>query len=104
MYNEEYLKSKVKSYNGKTNANSHNIKIPKENSQLIFLSVILIHSVFSTGKNYYSQVFLEECKFVVKEKKMPGYITDDIGTSSDNTDRKDSDEEISNEENLDKEN
>ena len=47
----------------------HNNKIPREGSQFICLSVILIHSVFRTGKNYYPQVFLDECKYVVKEKK-----------------------------------
>ena len=47
------------------------------------LSVILIDSVFRTGKNHYPQVFLERCKYVVKEKKMPEYITDDIEISSD---------------------
>ena len=49
-------------------------------------------SVFRTGKSYSPQVFLEECKYVAKEKKMLEYITDDIEISSD-SDRKDSDEE-----------
>ena len=64
------LKAKIKSYNGKININFHNNKIPKEGSQFICLSVILIDSVFRTGKNYYSQVFLGECKYVSKEKKI----------------------------------
>ena len=37
-------------------------KVPKEGSYCIFLSVILIDSVFKTDKNYYLQVLLEECK------------------------------------------
>ena len=53
----------------------------------------MIDSVFTTGKNYYPQVFLEECKHVVKERKMPEYITNDIEISSDCSDREDSDEE-----------
>ena len=68
MYNEKYLEANVKSYNEKINTNFHNNKILKESSQFICLSVILIDSVFRTGKNYYPQVFLEECKYVVKEK------------------------------------
>ena len=52
-------------------------------------------SVFKTGKNYYPEVFLEECKYVIKEKKIHKYITDDIEISSD------SDEENSDEENSD---
>ena len=58
--------------------NFHNNKILKEGSQFICWSVILINSVFRTGKNYYPQVFLEQCKYVAKEKKMPEYITDNI--------------------------
>ena len=29
---------------------------------------MLIDSVFRTSKNYYPQVFLEECKYIIKEK------------------------------------
>ena len=52
-YNEKYLKAKIKSYNGKINTNFHKNKTPKEGSQCIFLSVILINSGFRTGNNYY---------------------------------------------------
>ena len=49
-------------------------------SQVINLnqSVIFIDSVFRTAKDYYPQVFLEQCKYVVKEKKIPKYIINDI--------------------------
>ena len=43
----------MKSYNGKTNTNFHNNKIPKEGSQCVCLSVILIDSVSGTVNNYY---------------------------------------------------
>ena len=57
VYNEKYLKTKIKSYKGKINTSFHNNKIPKESSHCICLSVILIGSVFKTGKIYYPQVF-----------------------------------------------
>ena len=57
----------------------------------ICLSVILIASVYRKGKNYYPQVFLEKCKYVVKEKKMSKFITDRTGVSSDDFDRENSD-------------
>ena len=82
VYNEKYLKAKIKSYNGKINTNFHNNKIPKEDFQCICLSVILIDSIFRKGNNYYPQVFLEECNYVVKEKKISKYIFDDIDISS----------------------
>ena len=85
-------------YNGKINTNFHN-KIPREGSQFICLSLILITFVFRTDKDYYAQVFLEEFKYFVKDKKIPEYIIEDIEISSD-FDRETSEEESSNEENF----
>ena len=63
----------------------------------------MVNSVFSTGNNYYPQVFLEECKYVIKEKKILKYNFDDIEISSD-SDKEDSDEEDFDEENSDEKN
>ena len=81
VYNKKYLKAKIKTYNGKININFHNNKIPKGDSQYVCLSIILLDSVFTTCKNYYSQVFLEECKYVVNKKKNYKYTIDAIETS-----------------------
>ena len=53
----------------------------------------MIDSPFRPGKIYYPQVFLGECKYVVKEEKMPEFITDNAETSFD---KENSDEETSN--------
>ena len=92
VYKKKYLKAKIKSYNGKINPNFHNSKITKISSQCICWSLSLIDSVFKMGNNYYAQVFLEECKYVVKEKMTSKYIINDI------------DKKISREENSDEEN
>ena len=60
----------------------------------------MIDSVLRTDKNYHPQVFFEECKYIVKEKKIPKYVTDDIEISCD-SDWEDSKEENSGEENFD---
>ena len=44
------------------------IKIPKKDSQHLCLWVTLINFVFITGKNYYPQVHLGECKDVIRKK------------------------------------
>ena len=54
VHNEKYLKCKRKLYNGKSNTNFHDNKIPKEGSQYICLSVTLIDSNFRTGKRLLS--------------------------------------------------
>ena len=43
----------------------------------------MIDSGFRIGKNYYHQEFLEEFKYIVKEKEMPKHITDNLEISSD---------------------
>ena len=93
-YNEKYLKTKEKSYNGKNNANFHNNEVSKEGSPCICLSVIFIDSVFRTGKNYYPQVFIEKYNDVVKEKEILEYITYDLEISFDDQENSD---EITNE-------
>ena len=56
-------------------------------------------SGYRKDTNYYPQVISEECKYDIKEKTMPKFITDDIKISSDHSNEEDSDEENSNEEN-----
>ena len=82
-YNEKYLKTEIKPYQGKTNTNFHSDKIQKQGSKYVCLSVIFIDSVHGTGK------------YVVKEKMMPGYINFKIETSSDDSDKENFDEENS---------
>ena len=85
VYNEQYLKTKVKFYKGQINTNFHGDRIPKEGSHCVCLSVILIYSIFEIGKLYYPQVFLEEC--------ITRCITDNLEISSDDSDIENSDEE-----------
>ena len=74
IYNEKYVKAKIKFNNGKINSNFHSINIPKDDLQYVCLSVVLLGASFRTGKNYYPQVFLEECKYVIKEKRFIGIL------------------------------
>ena len=53
----------------------------------------MIDSVYQKNKSYY--LFLEECKYIIKEKKIYKFITDSIKTSSDDSDKENSDEENS---------
>ena len=44
----------------------------------------MIDSVFKLGKSSYSQTFLEECKYQIKEKVMKSFIEDDLERSPSN--------------------
>ena len=46
----------------------------------------LIDSVLKKDEHYYPQVFLKECKYIEKEKKLIRYITSILKFSSDDSD------------------
>ena len=52
--------------------------MPNKDSYCICLSLILIESVFKMHKTCYPQVFLEECKYIVKELEVTRHITEDL--------------------------
>ena len=80
MFDNKYLNSKVQSYNIKVTTNFHSKK--PEECDCIFLSIIVIDSVFKLGKNYYPQTFLEEWKYRIKKKNINTFTIDDAEISS----------------------
>ena len=57
----------MKSSKGKIDTDFHDNEIPKEGSYYICLSGILINFILKRDKNYYSQMFLEEWSYVIRE-------------------------------------
>ena len=74
MHNKKTLKAKLKSYNGKIITNFRSNELTRESSESICLSVILIDSVFKSGRNYYRQLLFEESKFGIKKKEKDVFI------------------------------
>ena len=73
--------------------------MPRESSECFCLLVLLLDSLYKKENKYYLQVFLEECKYVYKEKKnsIKNFITDEVEISSDDSGEKNSDEKNSDE-------
>ena len=62
VYNNKYIKTKIKNYNHKVYTNFQHNKILKNNEYCVCLSVILLDSNFvNSNKEYYPRIFLEEC-------------------------------------------
>ena len=81
VYDEKYIKAKVKEFNGVVTTNFWGDKVPKEGVQNTCIACITTDSVMKIEKKNYPQVYLEECKYKIKKIKMPGYI--DIELESD---------------------
>ena len=77
VYDNKYIKTKIKIYNNKINTNFHLNKIPEENGYCACLSGIL-HSVVKKDNYYYPQIFLEERKYAVKKKKIVNTINEEL--------------------------
>ena len=69
VYNNKYIKAKIKIYKNRKDTNFHGNKIPEKNDYYTCFSVILLDSVVKIDNNCYPQIFLKECKYAVKKKK-----------------------------------
>ena len=69
VYDQTYIKAKVKEFHGVIKTNFFGNKIPKENKHYTCIACITIDSVMRVEKKNYLQVFLEECKYRMKKKK-----------------------------------
>ena len=83
VYDEKYIKPKVKEFNGVVNANFWGDKAPKEGVHYNCIACISIDPVMKMGKKNYPQVYLEKCKYKIKKVKMPGFI--DVALESDSS-------------------
>ena len=69
MYNDKYIKTKIKICNNRVNTNFQHNKIPKDNNYLVRLSVILLESIYVHSDKYYPQLLLEKFKDAIKKSK-----------------------------------
>ena len=61
------------------------------------MSLIILDSVIRVSKKYYSQMFLDECKYEIKKTKMENLMNDDLDLrSSDDETESDYDTELDN--------
>ena len=69
VYDDKYIKTKIKIYADSIITSFHNKETPKEKGPCECFSIIMINSVIKANKKYYSQTFLEECKYEQKKIK-----------------------------------
>ena len=69
VYNEKYLKTEIKSYDGKINTHFCDNKVPEEGSQYICLPIVLVDSVYRKLKDIIHSCFLKNVHNFSKIKK-----------------------------------
>ena len=90
VYEYKYLKTKVREYDGVIKTNFLGNGIPKENMHYTCIACITIDSVMKMDKKYFSQVYLEECKYKIKKIKMSRFNNAELDLYSESDSESDS--------------
>ena len=83
IYDEKYIKIKVKIFNNSINPLFSGDEIPKERIHFVCIPAINIDSILRINKKNYPQVYLEQCKYKVKKRELVSFIDDEVDLSSD---------------------
>ena len=70
IYDDKYIKTKVKTFNNTINTLFSGDDIPKERIHYVCISAICIYSALRTDKKNYPQVYLEQCKHKRKKERL----------------------------------
>ena len=79
---EKYIKAKVREFSGGIKPNFLDDKIPKGNEHYTCIDCITIDSAMRMEKKNYQQVYLEECKYRMKNIKMTKFIEAELESES----------------------
>ena len=82
VYDETYIKVKVREFDGKIRTIFLGNEVPKENIYYTCIACITIDSVMKTDKKNYPQVYLEQCKYKVKKIQMFRFINTKLESDS----------------------
>ena len=69
-------------------------EVPKENVHYTWIACITIDSVLRMEKKNHPQVYLEECNYKIKKKKMTKFINTELGSESESKSELESDTEL----------
>ena len=73
IYENKYLKAKVRECNGNIKTNFLGNNVPEENTYYTCIPCITLDSVLKMNKKNYPQIYLEECKYKVKQVRTPNF-------------------------------
>ena len=82
VYDDQYIKTKVKTFKMVISL-FDNDEIPEEKVEYDCIPCISVDSVLKEDKRWYPQIYLEQCKYKVKRRKIKNLIDYEIDLDSD---------------------
>ena len=83
IYDDHYIKTKVKNFSEVIKTLFNGDKIPEERVEYTCLAYISIDSILKIDKKNYPQVYLEQCKYKVKKREIKNLIDYEMDLDSD---------------------
>ena len=78
VYDEKYIKARVREFNGVIKTNFLSDEIPKDGVHYTCIACTTIDYVMKMKKKNYRQVYLEECKYKIKKIKKSKFINTEL--------------------------
>ena len=78
IYENKYLKTKVREFDGSIKTNVLGNGLPKENTYYTSIACITVDYVLKMNKKNYPQIYLEDCKYKVKKISTPRFINAEL--------------------------
>ena len=82
IYEQKYLKAKVRKFDSVIKTNLLGNDTPKENMNYTCIACITIDAVMRMDKKNHPQVYLEECKYRIKKIQMSRFINTELKPDS----------------------
>ena len=90
IYENKYLKAKVREFDGNIKTNFLGSGLPKKNTYYTSIACITVDSVLRMNEKSYPQVYLEECKYKIKKIHTSRFINTELETDSESDVKTDS--------------
>ena len=74
VYDDKLMKTKTRTFGDKVHTNFRGLNVPEDDKEWESFTVISINSLLVYDKEYFLQVYLENCAYKIVNKQMADYL------------------------------
>ena len=74
VYDDKLMKTKTRTFGDKVHTNFRGLNVPEDDKECESFTVISINSLLVYDKEYFLQVYLENCAYKIVNKQMADYL------------------------------
>ena len=78
VYDDRYIKAKIRTYSDKVYRNFRGLILPEDNIEYESFAVISIDSLLVHENKYYLQVYFSNCAYKISNKRMRDYLDENL--------------------------